>query len=159
MTSWCCYRSPNFGASVVRIIRPDFDSSIGAPRKLVAIIHSYRYLGGERKIGLFYPRRVQPEQGWGYPSPQTERSLSNRSMFGMRVSAVTDINRYPKQTPMCTFFRKSCTENVAETGSPRDVCPPCYPLICFMLSVLAHLASFLPYLGLVIQQRMVQRAV
>jgi hypothetical protein len=62
-------------------------------------------------------------------------------------------------TVMCTFFRKSCTENVAETGAPRDVCPPCYPLICFMLSVLAHLASFLLCLGLVIQQRMVRRAV
>jgi hypothetical protein len=62
-------------------------------------------------------------------------------------------------TVMCTFFRKSCTENVAETGTPRDVCPPCYPLICFMLSVLAHLASFLLCLGLVIQQRMVRRAV
>lgn len=62
-------------------------------------------------------------------------------------------------TVMCTFFRKSCTENVAETGTPRDVCPPCYPLICFMLSVLAHLASFLLCFGLVIQQRMVRRAV
>ena len=34
-----------------------------------------------------------------------------------------------------------------------------YPLICFMFSVLAHLASFLLCLGLVIQQRMVRRAV
>ena len=24
-------------------------------------------------------------------------------------------------TVMCTFFRKACTENVAETGTPRDV--------------------------------------
>ena len=30
-------------------------------------------------------------------------------------------------TVMCTFFRKSCTENVAETGTPRDVCPLATP--------------------------------
>jgi hypothetical protein len=34
-----------------------------------------------------------------------------------------------------------------------------YSLICFMISVLAHLASFLLYLGVVIRQRMVRRAV
>jgi hypothetical protein len=34
-----------------------------------------------------------------------------------------------------------------------------YPLICLMLSVLAHLASFLLCLRVVIRQRMVRHAV
>ena len=58
-------------------------------------------------------------------------------------------------TVICTFFRKACTENVAETGTHRDV-----PLDLLHVLCSGAFGIIFALLGVsVIRQRMVQRAV